>query len=52
MITISTTWFVLVFVAGIVAIVIAATHEGLKSSPFWWWLAVWLTCLAFLSPFR
>jgi hypothetical protein len=51
-ITISTTWWALVFIAGLIAIVIAATHEGVKSSPFWWYLSYWLAALALLSPFR
>jgi len=50
MITLSVTWFVLVFLAGVIAIVIAATSEGLKSSTFWFHLSFWLAALAFLSP--
>lgn len=52
MITISITWFVACLLAGVVAIVIAATNEGLKSSMFWWHLSFWIAALALLSPFR
>ena len=50
MITLSVTWFILVFLSGVIAIVIAATHEGIKNALFWWYTAYWLTCLALLSP--
>ena len=52
MISISISWFVAVLIAGIIAIVLAAIQDGLKSSTFWFHLAFWIAALAFLSPFH
>lgn len=49
MITLSVTWFVLCCLCGLVAIVIAATNEGLKSSTFWFHASFWIAALALLS---
>ena len=46
----SITWFVLVLILGIIAILISVVKEnGPSASAFWFWCAIWCTALAFLS---
>ena len=49
MISIQITFLVAVFVCGLIGIVLSARDHAFNNGVTWFWVSIWLTCLALLS---